>query len=54
MHVQVGACIVSPHKQVVAIGFSGYPEGISPEEIKEKFKARYDREIRNEELQDCS
>ena len=54
MHVQVGACIVSPKKQVVAIGFSGYPEGISPEEIKEKFKAQYGREIRNEELQDCS
>ena len=52
--MQVGACIVSKKKQVVAIGFSGYPEGISPEEIKEKFKAQYGREIRNEELQDCS
>lgn len=50
----MGACIVSKDKQVMAIGFSGYPEGTNPEEIKEKVKVRYNREIKNEELHNCS
>ena len=44
--LQQGACIVSPDKRVMAVGFSGYPEGTNPEgtnpeEIKELVKVRF-------------
>ena len=33
---QTGACIVSPSKQVMAVGYSGYPEDIEYGEIEQE------------------
>ena len=38
----------------MAVGFSGYPEGTNPEEIKEKVKVRFGREIDKNDMRNCS
>ena len=38
----------------MAVGFSGYPEGTNPEEIKEKVKVQFGREIDKNDMRHCS
>ena len=38
----------------MAVGFSGYPEGTNPEEIKEKVRVRFGREIDKNDMRHCS
>ena len=52
--LQQGACIVSLDKRVMAVGFSGYPEGTNPEEIKEKVKVQFGREIDKNDMRHCN
>ena len=40
----MGACIVSPNKQIMAVGYSGNPES-TEEEIKTKAKERHGLEL---------
>ena len=41
--LQVGACVVSPHKQVMSIGYNAYPEGMEhpTTETEEKEESDY-------------
>ncbi|MFH1174398.1 MAG: dCMP deaminase family protein [archaeon] len=32
-HTQVGACIISPEKKIVGIGYNGFPRGCSDDEL---------------------
>lgn len=40
-HTQVGACIVTPQKKVVGLGYNGFPTGISDDDLPWEREGEY-------------